>query len=138
MAGVWSPQATCLSLRNPARHFSSMSELSPLEFKPVDTDERTDSERPARLDVRTNTVEIARWHAAAHDAGMLLSEWVRMTLNAEAIEGEVVSTELSAAEGSAVIGANRAARKQTKAKVCIHGTEKDYRCWQCGGLARVE
>lgn len=165
MARVWSPHAAYLSLRNPARHFSSMSEASPLEFKPVDTDERTDNERPARLDVRTKTVEMARWHAAAHDAGMLLSEWVRMTLNAAA-EQEAVPARLTVAgirkankaleqAPSAVVDgklgvaihpdsplvkalAKDRAKVSQKVKTCIHGTEKDYRCWQCGGLARLE
>jgi hypothetical protein len=83
---------------------------------------------------------------------MSLSEWIRKRCNGE---GHAVSdkelqraTEVPVARRRASVLERLPALAETptveadervrKGKFCKHGTEKGYRCWQCGGLAIIE
>jgi hypothetical protein len=71
---------------------------------------------------RTKRVRVAgrRTNAKSGMGGVAVKE-------PEASVGEVVAGELE--ERAAV---------HPKGKYCAHGTQKGYRCWQCGGKAVIE
>lgn len=90
----------------------------------------------AWLKIRVPTPDLESWKAEAVGSGVLFSEWVRETLNV------AISDNGAVPEGRTGVGAAdtvAAPPKPKKAvKTCVHGKERGFNCWQCGGMAKVE
>lgn len=103
-----------------------------------------DMKNDTYLNIRVPKSELEAWKGTAADSGTLFSEWVREACEAYAApESEVMPSATESVRpksgqsirAGVVTGEHRAVEK-TSAK-CKHGTEKGYRCWQCGGMAKV-
>lgn len=89
-----------------------------------------------RLLVRTTADELSKWKESAARDGMILSEWVRETLNAQC--GPVdLGESVASTESEIVTGAPVRTKTPKEPKRCQHGTEQGWNCWQCGGMAKA-
>jgi len=86
-----------------------------------------------RIDLRVSETELANWKRLAKEAGVGLSEWIRRRCNGPG----AISLKLAEDRGLTTLP-KTVHTKQKTAKACVHGTEKGFNCWQCGGVAKVE
>ena len=80
--------------------------------------------------LRVSEEDLAEWKVQAAESGMLLSEWIRARCNVKIGDG------IKAFLPTAVAVEGREVPKKL-VKACEHGVDKGYRCWQCGGLAKI-
>lgn len=91
-----------------------------------------------RVDIRVPDAELERWRELSHEEGKSLSEWIRERCRVQGMrEGAEVRAD-GGREFDAGEGMERKTKGPKKVKVCVHGTEKGYRCWQCGGPSKCE
>ena len=102
--------------------------------------------------LRVSEQELSEWKAAAAEEGMLLSEWIREVCNGEIQaspksdglpdvrkDGGIRVSERGVDSGVGVeVPVPNADKARKPVATCKHGTEKGWRCWQCGGKAVVE
>ena len=107
--------------------------------------------------LRVASEELDSWKVKAQASGKLLSEWIRARCNGEFVpEPSIATTAVGLVRESELIfdvdegpsgklvsvPVGRIEWLDRKApnklvKSCEHGVDKDYRCWQCGGLAKI-
>ena len=88
--------------------------------------------RDSTLKIRIDKGELEAWMASAVAEGLSLSAWIRKRCNEE---GEVLAKITEKSSPRPPKAQEPAPRKAVKK--CVHGTEKGYNCWQCGGLAVI-
>lgn len=66
--------------------------------------------------VRVEAGDLEKWKEEAAAGGMTLSEWIRGRCNGNKAEKRFVI-------------------KAQPERLCIHGVEKGFHCWKCGGVA---
>lgn len=103
-----------------------------------------------RFEFRVTDEELKVWRAESSEAGMLLSQWIRELCNGNQtmLRADVVQmVGGSANDGGGLAGVQAASQSgdittvdkaPRKLRECAHGTPKGFRCWQCGGIAKVE
>jgi len=70
--------------------------------------------------------------ASAVAEGLSLSAWIRKRCNEE---GEVLAKIIEKSSPRPPKPQEKASGKVVK--TCIHGKDKGFNCWQCGGLAVI-
>lgn len=85
--------------------------------------------------LRVPTTELEEWKRKAGPRG--LARWIRERCNEdlERMHSRDVGTE---ARIEADVSVHDEDKKTGKRRVCAHGIEKGYRCWQCGGIAVID
>lgn len=104
-----------------------------------------------RLVVYLETRDLARITATARAAGKTVVEWAREVLvelgDAKAVREagglplagrRVAAPERLPGESVAAVAVGDGEEHGRKPRTCKHGTERGFRCWQCGGLAVME
>jgi hypothetical protein len=108
-----------------------------------------------RLVVYVEASDLTRLTEKARSEGRTVVEWARETLLGEletdselprpervrVAERRANTVGVEEVHGRGVSAAPVLADKPTKrakGKYCKHGTQKGYRCWQCGGMAIIE
>lgn len=97
------------------------------------------------LTIRVDAGDLEAWRAEAGKAGMSLSAWMRERCNGGAdknVSGNrdvrVARRRADKAAGIPRVVEEVVERVAKKVKTCVHGKERGWNCWQCGGVARVE
>ena len=86
----------------------------------------------SQINLRIDKDELAEWLQRAMAEDLSLSAWIRKRCNEE---GEVLAKIIEKSSPRPPETQEPASRKAVKK--CVHGTEKGYNCWQCGGLAVI-
>ena len=101
--------------------------------------------------MRVTDAEVAKLKLDAAARDMSVSEHIRELIRAfglvkpvvaalrEKIPELTVAAELPARglDGLPILG-DKSVPTRTRVKTCVHGTERDWHCWQCGGKAKIE
>jgi hypothetical protein len=75
---------------------------------------------------------------SATEASLSISEWARQRLVSVHHGDDSLLKRPESHSGSDPAPAEPRAKKSKVGKAtCAHGVERSYRCWQCGGLAKV-
>ena len=108
------------------------------------------------IKLRLPSEELDQWKREAESQAMTLSAWVRWKCgsvfveNVKPIEFEIPIEAESLHEAATMVKMKMLAERppvmmdelrekfpKKISKTCPHGTEKGYRCWNCGGLAKI-
>ena len=120
-----------------------MLNMKPVDVVPVVTVNTFVMGRPRKYGVRkqvTFSVDEAEYKGIELRAGGSVSAWCRGMV----LGGSVGSNQAAprVVEGGGPLPVREVLthvdEARVKGKSCIHGTGKGYRCWQCGGIAKVE
>lgn len=85
------------------------------------------------LKFRVSADEVSGWKVLAKADGLSLAAWIRSRCNWIKVPNAPRINVIVTPDSMRV----RAAPSKAK-KVCEHGTAIGFRCWQCGGKAKVE
>ena len=87
--------------------------------------------------------EVAEWKRQAKAVRMNFSVFIRAMLNGTLNGKPERSVQPRSQENPVGAGSSNTARvskqrhRSLSDPVCEHGIERGYRCWQCGGLAKI-